>query len=175
MVFSRVTAQKDLESVVEIYEMSCDYFDSTKNLEGWNIKRYPTAKHAKRAFDSQQLFIIHLDGQAVGTVTLSEERPKEYDEVNFVTDSEQKILYICLICVSPNFRKLGIGQRTMNFVLQYAQHNGFKALQTDCSIFNEPVKMLYKNFGFCEVGMVDKQLEKKNGIKWYSCFEKIVG
>ncbi len=175
MVFSLVMAQKDLEAVVELYELSSDYFDSTKNLEGWNTKRYPTAKHAKKAFERKELFIVHLDGQAVGTVTLSEDRPQEYAEVNFEADGGQKILYILLICVSPNFRKLGVGQRIMNFVSQYAQQNQFKAIQTDCSIFNEPVKALYKNSGFYEVGMVDKQLEKKNGIKWYCCFEKIVG
>lgn len=84
-------------------------------------------------------FVCEYQGNIVGYFYL-------LDSVDIVEDF--KILFLEYLCVDSSYRGLGISNRMMEFILDYAKSSGVKRIELTSNKSRVAAHGLYKKYGF---------------------------
>ena len=85
------------------------------------------------------------------------------DIVGLVELSSRNIVDNCLsspvaylegLYIDEDYRNQGLGEKTLELILDWCHKNGFQELATDTEIDNDRAQKFYKNFGFKETDRV---------------------
>lgn len=86
------------------------------------------------------LWVAEFDGDIAGTVT---------------TTKQGDIQWVSALAVNPEMQGKGVGSAMLNFVKDYALHNGEKKVMLDVEIENEYALHVYEKAGFIKSLQVD--------------------
>lgn len=114
------------------------------------------------------------DGKVVGFIMGYERKaePNSYYPENTV--------YLSELAVDPNYQHQGYAHKLINKFLSDAIHQGFSELegevnfsvQTNSAAWNEPVRRLYEQFGFHEIGK--KEYDNRTDIVMKASFDEVI-
>ena len=90
---------------------------------------YPLRKDFEQDFQNGSLFVFEHNQEIVGSITVDQTQPKEYEAVTW-TQNEQAYVFHRLV-VKPGARKLGIASQLIDFAEEYALLNGVKYMRID--------------------------------------------
>ena len=111
-------------------------------------------------------------GKIVGSIILNNEPESMYDSVKWEVDAKySEIFVIHTFVVHPNYFKLGIGKRLMNFADDIAKKSNIKSIRLDVYEKNVPAIKLYEKCGYEYIDTIDLGLSKY-GLDWFKLYEK---
>ena len=111
----------------------------------------PVVPYIEKILNFAILVTYHSQGQLAGFIAY------------YCNDLDNKIAFLTLLCVRPEFVGKGIGQYLLNCSIEDVKNKGFVSFQLEVNKDNQPAFHLYKRAGF-EVISFDKRqfLMKKN-------------
>lgn len=130
---------------------------NSNGLKHWN-NAYPGADAMVKAIENGTLFLFKEIGISKGMVTVSEESPKEYDNIEWQA-REGKVLYIKHLAVHPQWQGKGIAKKMVEYIEQYANENGFSALRVDIYGGIGGADKLCKDLGFNKTGQFHSEFQ----------------
>jgi GNAT superfamily N-acetyltransferase len=148
MKILKATADDLVEVLFLLKECVSDL--NSKGLKHWN-NAYPGADAMIKAMDSDTLFICKEIGIAKGFVTISEEPPAEYKDIDWQTGSD-KVLYIRYLAIHPLWQGKGIAKKLVDYVEKYASENNYSSLRADIYGGIGGANKLCEDLGFNKTG-----------------------
>jgi GNAT superfamily N-acetyltransferase len=98
-------------------------------LKQWN-NAYPGSEVMKSDVENGTLYLFADLGIAKGMINLSDEKPEEYEEINWKGKSD-KILYINRFAVHPIWKESDIAEKLINFAEEFAKKNKYSGIRLD--------------------------------------------
>lgn len=165
---------KDIDELELLYDGLNDYLEATVNYPGWIKGIYPVRDNAVKGVEEDNLFVLRTGGKIAGSIILSHEPEKAYDQVQWGIDAEYTdILVIHTLVVHPSYMKQGVGSALLRFAEQYGIQQGMKAIRLDVSIHNAPAIAAYERHGYRYVGSVDLGLNCPH-LVWFRLYERVL-
>ena len=164
----------DIEEISKLYDDVCDYLCEHENYPGWKKGIYPTKDDANEGTKESSLYIVKDKNKIVGSVILRHKPEEGYKNVDWVLESNyDKIYVIYTLAVHPNYMRLGIGKKLLDFAEEIAREEGCISLRLDVVKGNIPAESLYQKCGYKYVGTTSLGYENY-GLPWYNLYEKIL-
>ncbi len=170
-IIIRKACKNNIDDIVVLYNETIDWLNN-QGIFQWSKGVYPTRKSALAAVRENSLYCFCDDYNIQGTFILNEKQAQEYKYLNWRYRSD-KVLVLHTLLINPNKTGRGLGKTIMEFVLDFAHENGYKAIRLDVFPDNQAAVGLYLHFGFEFVGRVFFEM-KKPGYEWYDCYEKLI-
>lgn len=114
----------------------------------WTSLKLPTEEELKAVFKEALsmpehilIFVAEVDGEVIGyanTWTV------------YSIWSGGKALTIDDLYVASSYRRNGIGEKMMGFLIRHAENNGYKRVQLHAELSNDKAHSLYRKLGFSE-------------------------
>lgn len=165
---------KDIDELELLYDGLNDYLEATVNYPGWIKGIYPVRDNAVKGVEEDNLFVLRTGGKIAGSIILSHEPEKAYDQVQWGIDTEYTdILVIHTLVVHPSYMKQGVGSALLRFAEQYGIQQEMKAIRLDVSIHNAPAIAAYERHGYRYVGSVDLGLNYPH-LVWFRLYERVL-
>lgn len=163
--------KNEIDSIEVLYNESINWLNS-QGIHQWKKEVYPTRKSALDAIQEDTLYCCIVNGNLSGTFIINENQVEQYKTLNWQYKTG-KILVLHTLVIKPKETGQGLGKTIMDFIIDYARRNGYKAIRLDVFIDNKAAVRLYRYFEFEFVGKVffDK---KEPGHEWYDCYEKLI-
>lgn len=96
-----------------------------------------------------QLFVLEENGEILASIILNNEANESYRLVNWSREvSDEKVLIIHVLAVSPKHAGKGLGTKMMQYILDYAKETGMQAVWMDVISNNSSAERLYQKIGF---------------------------
>lgn len=130
-----------LESVSDVLEMMKEF----NTIDNYQFNKKITEKNLRDFLCNPELgrlWLIQIDGMIIGYIVLT---------FGFSFEYQGKDAFIDEFFIREDFRKKGIGKRTLEFVLSKAEKLGVKALHLEVEKHNN-ANRLYKGMGFDSIG-----------------------
>ena len=166
--------KNDINETEELYNDLNDALEIGVNYPGWKKGVYPIREDAIKGISEENMYIAKYKDKIVGAVILNHEPESAYDSVKWKSDDNyDEILVIHTLVVNPNYLRLGIGKKIMDFAYKHAKSLKVKSIRLDVYEKNEPAIKLYEKCGYDYIGTVDLGL-KNYGLDWFKLYEKII-
>jgi GNAT superfamily N-acetyltransferase len=170
----RLGAEKDIDSLTQLYDNMNDYLAVTTNYPGWKKGVYPVRENAVKGINEGCLFVATENEEIIGSMILRHEPEPAYLAATWQAALDYKnILVIYTFVVEPKKLKHGIGKRMLEFAAQYAKDTKIKALRLDVYERNIPAIRLYEKCGYQYIDTVSLGLEDY-GLDWFRLYEKLL-
>lgn len=117
----------------------------------WDDK-YPTKEILSQDIENNELYAILCDGKIVGGFVMNTYCDDEYFKAKWeYPDDTYYVLH--RLCIHPDYQRLGIATRVMDFIEESAIKDGKNAVHLDTFSGNPRALALYKNRGYKPVGL----------------------
>lgn len=152
----------------EIFNLlqECGNHMRNNGIMQWN-ENYPLRSNVEADIANQALYCMRENGAIIGIVVIDENQSPEYEKLDWQY-TEGPILVVHRFAVLPSAQKKGIGKKLMDFALDFALSNGYKAIRLDAYSGNERTLNFYKNRGYSKIGEIYFPYRTKH----FDCFEK---
>lgn len=151
----RKAVLQDVDRISEIYDeihLSEEQGDTTT---GWIRGIYPTRITAEEAVLKGDMFVEEDNEQIVAAAKINQEQLPEYSAAAWTYEvSEDQIMVLHTLVVSPGLKGKGYGSKFVDFYEQYAAEHGCYYLRMDTNERNSSARRLYKSLGYREVSIV---------------------
>lgn len=155
MSIIRKATEKDISSIVKIYDAILAGEENGNMHIGWVRGVYPTEQTARDALSKDTLFVLEDDGRTVAAAKIDQTQVPEYADCKWeydVPDSEVMVLHT--LVVDPNGSRHGYGKEFVRFYETYALENNCHFLRMDTNEINTVARNMYAKLGYKEVGIV---------------------
>ncbi len=163
--------KNDIDSIEALYNGSIDWLNS-QGINQWKRGVYPTRRSAVEGFEEGSLYCCSIDGKLCGTFIINENQPPQYEKLDWRYEGG-KVLVLHTLVIKPGETGKGLGKTIMEFILDHARENGYKAIRLDAFPDNKAAERLYLRFGFEFAGKVFFHI-KEPGYEWYDCYERLI-
>lgn len=151
---------------IVIISRACAQYMINKGIFQWN-EHYPSSEHFEKDIERDELFVMVLDGEIIGTIVMTTLMDQEYKAIKWLTQNGNNI-YIHRLSVHPKNQGLGYAQVLMNFAENYAKTNGFDSVRLDTFSQNKRNQKFYETRGYEKLG--DIHLPKQSEHPFH-CYE----
>lgn len=166
--------ESDIDEIEALYNDLNDALESGINYPGWKKDIYPIKQDVVKGTSEGTLYVAKYKEKIVGTIILNHEYEDAYETVNWKTiDDYNEILVIHTFAVNPNYLRMNIGKKLMDFVFKFAKKSNMKSIRLDVYENNEPAIKLYEKCGYVYIDTVDLGLGVY-GLDWFKLYEKII-
>lgn len=173
LIFEQGTPD-DIEELAQLYDAITDYLECHTNYPGWRKGLYPNRDTALEGVAEGTLYVARKDGRIVGTVILSHTPEASYAQAAWHANLDYEDVYVVYtLAVHPHFLGMGIGERIMDFILEYSAKNNAKAVRLDVYEKNTPAVCLYKKYGFQYIDTVDLGYSHF-GLEHFELYQKLL-
>ncbi|MCB2311906.1 GNAT family N-acetyltransferase [Clostridium tagluense] len=114
----------------------------------WTSLKIPTEKEMKSMFrealimpEHILIFVVEVDGEVIGYANTW---------TAYSIWSRGKALTIDDLYIFSHYRRSGIGEELMKYLIEFAKQNGYKRVQLHAELNNERAHSLYRKLGFSE-------------------------
>ena len=152
--------EKNLKELTDFYNKIILYLDKTINYPIWVYGVYPSESTIKAAIEKKQQYAFVDNGKITGAFVLNDEPGGKYENAKIEFNRGEYLIIHTLATDYEVYRK-GIGSRMVQFCIEKAKKEGYKAIYSDIVPTNIPSRNLFKKCGFSYLG--DFDLER--GIK----------
>ncbi|WP_194190669.1 GNAT family N-acetyltransferase [Clostridium chrysemydis] len=169
-----IVSEGDIDEVELLYNDLNDAWGKRINYPGWKKGIYPIRSIAEKGVSEGNLYIAKYKGKIVGSIILNHEPESAYKGVKWkITDNYSEILVIHTLVVNPNYFRLKIGEKLMDFAYELAENLNMKSIRLDVYENNKPAIKLYEKCGYVYIDTVDLGL-REYGLDWFKLYEKVV-
>jgi GNAT superfamily N-acetyltransferase len=102
---------------------------NSRGLKQWNSAN-PGAAVIKEDINKGTLYFYSELGIVHGMINLTDEKPKEYDDVSWKSDGG-KILYVNRLAVHPLYLESDVSDKLLKFTEEYAKKNKYTSIRLD--------------------------------------------
>ena len=164
--------KSDIDEIELLYNELNDVLEKGINYPGWKKNIYPIREDAEKGIFEGNLYVAKFQGKIVGSIILNHEPESMYDSVKWKVDAKYSDIFVIhTFVVHPNYFKLGIGKRLMNFADDIAKKSNIKSIRLDVYEKNVPAIKLYEKCGYEYIDTIDLGLSKY-GLDWFKLYEK---
>ena len=166
----------DIDELSSLYDELNDFYaKSEENYAGWIKGIYPTREVALGGVNREDLFLIRVHGRIAGTVILNNEEDEGHDSIKWDNPNLKKneVMVIHTLAIHPDYFKMGIGSKLMQFAEDYGRRIGAKTIRLDTGTRNLPAIKLYEKFNYKFLGNVKLDYDIP-GLEWFRCYEKVL-
>lgn len=150
----RTAKSEDLVWVQKIYDDIISYEEKNIKYTAFQANVYPVKKTAEKALAGNSLYVCEKDHKICASMIINQSQPEEYKNIDWKHKfSENEIMVIHLLCVSPSCYGMGLGRKMIEFAVQEGKKCNCKAIRLDTGNQNIPAKSLYEKNGFTVAGM----------------------
>ncbi len=168
----RKAIMQDLHAIWEIYDEIHRMEENGDTTIGWNRDIYPTRKTAEDSIQKGDMFVEEENGQIVAAAKINQEQVPEYADAAWdYLVSEDQVMVLHTLVVSPHSKGKGYGSKFVDFYESYALECGCLYLRMDTNERNANARRLYKKLGYKEVSIVPSVFNGMEGVKLV-CLEK---
>lgn len=155
MIITKCT-EKDIKDVGAFYDEVVKYLCQTVNYPKWTYKQYPSEGSVACQFAQGSQYVCRIDGEIVGAFVLNCDPQGSYENAQWSKDIARGDYLIChALAIAVNRQRQGLGKKIVEFCVNHARNNNFKAVRLDVVPTNYPARKLYQDYGFNYVGDVD--------------------
>jgi ribosomal protein S18 acetylase RimI-like enzyme len=166
--------EKDLDEIAQFYDDINDFLEKGENYPGWRKGIYPVREDAVHGLEQDCLFIVRAKDKIAGSVILSHEPEQGYEKATWgYKGGYDRIYVIHTLAVHPDYLKMGIGRRLLQFAEEFGLENGIEAIRLDVNEKNIPAINLYESCGYQYIARVDLGYGAY-GIPWFKLYEKLL-
>lgn len=139
----RLAREDELDSIVKLYisMIGNDYCT-------WN-NEYPTMLEARSDFDNNSLYVLTIENQIIGAISIVPINELDDFEGWNISDNVGEI---ARVVIASEFQGLGLGKLMVANVLTVLEKNGYKGLHLSVALENKPAYKLYLSLGFVNRG-----------------------
>ncbi len=135
----------------------------------WN-EHYPTAKAFQEDAKRDELYVLVIDEQIIGSITISIKMDDEYVPIEWLTKNEKNI-YIHRLCVHPDYQGKGHAQQLMDYAERFAKENDFDSVRLDTFSQNKRNQKFYDTRGYKRLGDIFFPKQSKHP---FHCYELVI-
>lgn len=166
--------ENDIDEIELLYNDLNDALESGVNYPGWKKGVYPIKSDVIKGISEGNLYVARYRNKIVGTIILNHEYESAYNDVEWKVESDyNKTLVIHTLAVNPNYFRLKIGRKLLEFASRFAKKSNMKSIRLDVYEKNEPAIKLYERCGYVYIDTVDLGLGSY-GLNWFKLYEKVV-
>lgn len=145
----RTAKPEDLGWVQKIYDDIISYEEKNVKYTAFQANVYPVRNTAEKALVSNSLYVCGNDRRIFASMIINQSQPDEYKNIDWKYKfSENEIMVIHLLCVSPEYSGNGLGGKMIEFAVEEGKRRNCKAIRLDTGNQNIPAKSLYEKNGF---------------------------
>jgi len=145
-----VVQAKETDLIEILYLLRVCILDmNKKGAKHWN-SAYPDTAVMERNLKNGTIFLIKDKGVSKGMVTLNQEEPEDYRQINF-TSGCIKPLYLQYLAVHPRWQGQGIAKQLIEFASKFGKEKGFDSIRLDVFKPSEHARQLYEKQQFTEI------------------------
>lgn len=167
----RKALASDLAQAAALYDKVTLYLENNINYPDWTHKIYPCFETAEEGIKTGTLFVCTENGEIIGEFILNTDPGGDYEVGDwsvFIREGEYMIIHA--LAVDPDFSRKGVGRRMVEFCMDYAKENGFRAIRLDAVPKNLPARHMYESLGFRFAG--ERDLKRyETGILSFALYE----
>ena len=168
----RKASANDIDAVAKIYDEIHTEIEKGNLHTGWVREIYPLKSTAQNAFEKEWLFVAEDEGRIVAAAIINQYQGPIYEEAEWEFEaSEDEVMVLHTLVVSPTCCKKGIGTKMVAFYEQYALENNCHELRMDTNAKNQTARKMYKILGYKEVSIVPCVFNGIPGVNLV-CLEK---
>ena len=146
----------ELDKTSEFYDRVVEYLDTHINYPKWMRGIYPGYDSTKAAIEGGWQYICTDGGTVAGAFILNDNPQGNYSIGEWSTDlDEGEYLVIHTLAVAPDMYGKGVAKRMVEYCIDAAKEQGYKAVRLDVVPTNKPAKKLYEGMGFKFAGECD--------------------
>ncbi|HEY5687233.1 MAG TPA: GNAT family N-acetyltransferase [Yeosuana sp.] len=136
---------KDINRILKITK-ACTELMIKNNIFQWNAF-YPNENAFEKDAVREELYVIEVDSELIGCVTISTLMDEEYIPVSWLAPNI-KNLYIHRLAVHPEHQGKGYAQQLISFAETYAISNEFNSIRLDTFSKNLRNQKFYELRGY---------------------------
>lgn len=125
---------------------ACAHYMMDKGIYQWN-EAYPSAEAFEKDIERNELFVLEVAKNVIGTVVVSTLMDNEYMPVKWLTPNSNNV-YIHRLAIDPKFQRKGYAQKLMAFTENLARKNGFISVRLDTFSQNNRNQKFYETRGY---------------------------
>jgi len=164
----------DIPDVAAIFEEILTEEEQGRMTVGWVRGVYPTAETAEAAIQAGDLYVMEKDGHIVAAARINQQQVPEYADADWeYSVSDEKVLVLHTLVVSPSVNGRGLGREFVKFYEEMGKETGCPYLRMDTNEKNVRARTLYGKLGYREAGIVDCLFNGIPGVHLV-CLEKRV-
>ncbi|MDO4745539.1 MAG: GNAT family N-acetyltransferase [Bacillota bacterium] len=151
----RKATENDIKAIAAIYEDIHTEEEKGALCIGWQRGIYPTESTAADSVAKGDMFVCERDGQVVAAAKINKEQVDVYaDGAWEFPASDEEIMVLHTLVVSPKAMREGIGKEFVKFYEDHALACGCPYLRMDTNERNKRARTFYENTGYKEIGVV---------------------
>ncbi|RNC92361.1 MAG: GNAT family N-acetyltransferase [Allomuricauda sp.] len=131
---------------------ACTKAMEDQGIYQWN-EHYPSLEAFQEDHARKELYVLTLNEDIIGSITISTLMDEEYQTVDWLTPNSNHI-YIHRLCVHPNYQGRGYAQQLMDFAESWAQKNSCASVRLDTFSQNNRNQKFYEARGYKKLGNV---------------------
>lgn len=165
----------DISAIGAFYDRIVEHMVETgTNYPKWMYKIYPSEQSVRATVQKGTQNFCTLNGRICAAFVLNEDPGGAYEKGDWKQSLQiGEYLVIHTLAVAPEFSHQGIATQIIQYCMDYARSNGYKALRIDVVPTNFPAIRLYKKLGFTDAG--EKDLERNiPGIPTFTLLEYLI-
>ena len=148
----RLGRTEDITHIIALTK-SCGRFLRENGIDQWD-ENYPSIEIIEQDILKQQLFCYIEKDELKGIVVLNENQDPEYEQINWLTDSNSKNLIVHRLAVDPKNQGRGIARKLMDYAEDYGKKNQYNSIRLDTFSRNLRNQRFYSNRNYHKIGEV---------------------
>lgn len=164
-----VSAKKS--EIPEILDLTraCAKAMAAQNIFQWN-EHYPSAQAFENDIARNELFVLKINQNIIGTLVCSTFMDKEYEAIEWLTPNQNNC-YIHRLAVHPEHQKQGHARRLMDYAEAFAKAQHMSSVRLDTFSQNHRNQQFYAARGYHKLGSI--YFPKQSEHPFY-CYELVL-
>lgn len=158
----------DIDKILTITK-ACAAYMIKNGIYQWN-EFYPNKNAFLNDFNRQELYVLEVNEEVIGCITISTFMDDEYLPITWLTPNQNNI-YIHRLAVHPEHQNKGYANQLMQFAESYSVTNNFKSVRLDTFSKNAKNLNFYEKRGYSRLGSI--YFPKQSEFPFY-CYELVL-
>ena len=164
----RAAKEEEIDTLLEITR-ACAKAMIAKNIFQWN-EFYPYREAFVEDFENDELYILEVNDDIIGCITLSARMDDEYVPISWLTENDNN-LYIHRLAIHPNHQGNGYAQQLMDFAEDHASVFTYDSIRLDTFSQNERNQKFYEQRCYKRLGDI---YFPKQSVHPFYCYELVI-
>ena len=171
MLIIRKCLEADITWTGVFYDSVVRWLDAHINYPRWIYQIYPSEGYVREMTAAGAQYICLENDRIVGAFCLNDEPQAGYHTIRWSRDlADGSFLIIHALAIDPAVHRQGLGSKILQFCINAAVSEGYRALRVDIVPDNFPARNLFEKTSFQYAGDADLGLGSA-GIPYFSLYE----
>ncbi|MBQ9886000.1 MAG: GNAT family N-acetyltransferase [Lachnospiraceae bacterium] len=146
----------DIDRLVDFYNDAVKYLDEHINYPKWKYGLYPARESISTAVAAGTQYACLENGEILGAFVLNDDPQGAYEKGEWsVSLDPGEFLVVHTLATAPKDYGKGVAKFIIEYCIQTARDEGYKAIRLDIVPGNIPAQKLYERLGFKCAGEKD--------------------